>query len=99
MQISELACRTPWDHENRIRLISSARQETARATYKRALRDFKLRDDIVTSYALEAGDWIRVRHEKPLSESGPVAREDDNSREDRADGRVMLRIPRKRRLE
>lgn len=51
-------------HDERIRLMSSARQ-AARATYERALTDRKLRGDIVTLHMLEVGDWVFVRHEKP----------------------------------
>ena len=53
------------DHQERIRTMSSARQEATRATYERALQDRRIRDDIVTPHTLEEGDWVLVRHEKP----------------------------------
>src|SRR5208282_649641 len=55
----------PAEHEERIRTMSSVRQEATRATYERALRDRKFRDDIVTPHTLEVGEWVLVRHEKP----------------------------------
>ena len=56
---------SPAEHEEHIRIMSSARQEATRATFERALRDRKVRDDTVTPHTLEVGDWVLVRHETP----------------------------------
>src|SRR5437773_3352095 len=56
---------TPANHEERIRIMSSARQEAARATYERAAKARDIRNEIVTPHALQEGDWVLVRHEKP----------------------------------
>ena len=56
---------SPAEHEERIRIMSSARQEATHATFERALRDRKVRDDVVTPHTLEVGDWVLVRHETP----------------------------------
>ena len=45
--------------------MSSARQEAARATYERAAKARDIRNEIVTPHALQEGDWVLVRHEKP----------------------------------
>src|SRR5216110_3253557 len=55
----------PAGHEERIRLVQSAWQEAAIATYDRARKAKSDRDEVVTPHALEEGDWVLVRHEKP----------------------------------
>jgi hypothetical protein len=52
-------------HEERFKLLQSARQEAAAASYERAFKDKMVRDDIVTPHKLEEGEWVLVRHEKP----------------------------------
>ena len=56
---------TPTAHDERLRLVQSARIEAARATYERALQNKKYRDDIVKPHTLEIGTWVLVRHEGP----------------------------------
>ncbi len=56
---------TPEGHDERIRLVQSARQEAAVAMHERALKAKGARDEIVTLHSLEEGDWVLVRHEKP----------------------------------
>jgi hypothetical protein len=53
------------DHEERFKLLQSARQEAATASYERAFKDKNVRDDIVTPHKLEEGEWVLVRHENP----------------------------------
>ena len=54
---------TPIAHDERLRLVQSARIEAARAMYERALQNKKYRDDIVKPHTLEIGTWVLVRHE------------------------------------
>jgi len=55
----------PAGHDERIRLVQSARQEAAIAMYERALKAKGAQDEIVTPHSLDEGDWVLVRHEKP----------------------------------
>ena len=52
-------------HEDRIRVVQSARQEAARATYERAVKAKKARDEVMEVHSLQEGDWVLVRHENP----------------------------------
>ena len=56
---------TPADHEERIRMMSTARQEATRLTHERALKDQQSRNEIVSLHTLDVGEWVLVRHEKP----------------------------------
>jgi hypothetical protein len=56
---------TPEGHEERLRLVESARMEAMRATYERAMRDKSSRDELVKPHELDAGQWVLVRHENP----------------------------------
>ena len=56
---------TPADHEERLHLVQSARQEAARATYERALQAKRAFDEIVKSHDLQVGQWILIWHENP----------------------------------
>jgi len=53
------------DHEERFKVLQSARQEAAAASYERAFKDKKVRDNVVTPHKLDEGEWVLVRHEKP----------------------------------
>jgi hypothetical protein len=53
----------PADSEERIKLLQSARQEAAIASYERALLAKGKRDDIVTPHTLDEGEWVLVRQE------------------------------------
>jgi hypothetical protein len=46
-------------------MVSTARQEAARATYERALQVKELRDELVQEHELSEGEWVLVRHENP----------------------------------
>ena len=52
-------------HEERIRLVQSARTEAALAAYARAETNKKVHDDIVKPHTLEEGQWVLIRHENP----------------------------------
>jgi hypothetical protein len=56
---------TPEGHEERVRMVQSQRMEAMRATYERAERDKRSRDELVRPHDLEAGQWVLVRHENP----------------------------------
>src|SRR5579871_4231334 len=53
----------PADPEERIKLLSSARDEAARATHERAWKDWNSRTEVVTPHTLDVGDWVLIRHE------------------------------------
>ena len=53
------------DHEERFKILQSARQEAAAASYERAFKDKETRDNVVTPHKLDEGEWVLVRHEKP----------------------------------
>jgi hypothetical protein len=52
-------------YEERLKLVQSARQEAAMATYKRAFKDKAARDQVVSQHKLDEGEWVLVRHENP----------------------------------
>ncbi|TMI79079.1 MAG: DDE-type integrase/transposase/recombinase, partial [Bacteroidetes bacterium] len=53
-------------HDERLKILESARKEAAFATYERAMKDKDARDDLVKPHTLEEGEWVLVRHERPL---------------------------------
>jgi len=53
----------PADSEERIRLLQSARQEAAVASYERARLAKRTRDDLVKPHTLDDGDWVLIRQE------------------------------------
>ena len=56
---------TPKGHDERLKLLQSARKEAVIASYERAARDKDSRDEIVTPHELDEGEWVLVRHETP----------------------------------
>ena len=56
---------TPEGHEERIKLLQSARTEATIAAYERAFKDSSHRNELVTPHQLDIGDWVLVRHETP----------------------------------
>src|SRR6266480_4744003 len=56
---------TPEGHEQRIKLLQSARTEATTAAYERAFKDSSYRNELVTPHHLDIGDWVLVRHETP----------------------------------
>jgi hypothetical protein len=52
-------------HEERMRIISSARHEAVLATYNRALKSKLARDEVVQLRTLEEGEWVLVGHKSP----------------------------------
>ena len=52
-------------YDERLKLLSSARQEAAVATYERALKETGARDGLVKQHKLDEGEWVLVRHENP----------------------------------
>ena len=56
---------TPEGHDERLKLLQSARKEAVIASYERAARDKDSRDEIVTPHELDEGEWVLVRHETP----------------------------------
>ena len=53
------------DYEERFKVLQSARQDAAIASYERAFKDKEVRDDLVTPHKLDEGEWVLVRHENP----------------------------------
>ena len=56
---------TPEGHEQRIKLLQSARTEATIAAYERAFKDSSYRNELVIPHHLDVGDWVLVRHETP----------------------------------
>jgi hypothetical protein len=56
----------PAPHEERLKLLQSARKEAAIATYERALKDKGAQDELVKPHKFQEGEWVLVRHENPL---------------------------------
>jgi hypothetical protein len=52
-------------HEERFKLLQSARKEAAIATYDRAFKDKNARDELVQPHKFQEGQWVLVRHENP----------------------------------
>ena len=52
--------------DERLKILKSARKEAVFATYERAMKDKDARDDLVKPHTLEEGEWVLVRHERPL---------------------------------
>jgi uncharacterized protein with von Willebrand factor type A (vWA) domain len=52
-------------HEERIRLVQSARTEAVLASHERAMKAKTAPDGVVQPHELDAGDWVLVRHENP----------------------------------
>jgi len=50
-------------YEQRLKLLQSAQNEAAVASYERALKDKSVRDKLVISHELEEGQWVLVCHE------------------------------------
>ena len=52
-------------HDERFKLLQSARKEAAIATYERAFKDKNARDELVQPHKFQEGEWVLVRHENP----------------------------------
>ena len=54
---------TPEGHEQRIKLLQSARTEATIAAYERAFKDSSYQNELITSYNLNIDDWVLICHE------------------------------------
>jgi len=52
-------------HDERFKLLQSARREAAIVTYERAFKDKTARDELVQPHKFQEGQWVLVRHENP----------------------------------
>jgi hypothetical protein len=52
-------------HDERLKLLLSARKEAAIATYERALKEAGKRDELVKPHKFDEGEWVLFRHENP----------------------------------
>ena len=55
----------PASHDERFKLLQSARKEAAIATYERAFKDKNARDELVHPHKFNEGQCVLVRHENP----------------------------------